>query len=205
MEMVNCFLIFMIPCMFVNQIYIFLNQVRSAHSNGICIHILDILCPLQRIHDHHQQEVAILSCWKSSSRSIHCELEQNAFFYIFVAHPIPMAFQFLVPRENSAATTATRLWTWFLSPESPFTNCITFQFQVLVRNVPPDSDESVSEHVEHFFCVNHPDHYLSHQVCICFLLQHWFTVYWTVKINILPPMLCKLGLTKCQKWAYGAV
>ncbi|KAK3023079.1 hypothetical protein RJ639_043094 [Escallonia herrerae] len=35
---------------------------------------------------------------------------------------------------------------------------------VLVRNVPPDPDESVSEHVEHFFCVNHPDHYLTHQV-----------------------------------------
>uniref|UniRef100_A0A2C9WN54 CSC1-like protein At4g02900 n=1 Tax=Manihot esculenta TaxID=3983 RepID=A0A2C9WN54_MANES len=38
------------------------------------------------------------------------------------------------------------------------------QFTVLVRNVPPDPDESVAEHVEHFFCVNHPDHYLSHQV-----------------------------------------
>jgi hypothetical protein len=34
-----------------------------------------------------------------------------------------------------------------------------------VRNVPPDMDESVSEHIEHFFCVNHPDHYLMHQVC----------------------------------------
>ncbi|KAK1277408.1 hypothetical protein QJS04_geneDACA003415 [Acorus gramineus] len=38
------------------------------------------------------------------------------------------------------------------------------QFTVVVRNVPPDPDESVSEHVEHFFCVNHPDHYLTHQV-----------------------------------------
>ncbi|XWS76446.1 hypothetical protein CRYUN_Cryun01aG0176800 [Craigia yunnanensis] len=38
------------------------------------------------------------------------------------------------------------------------------QFTVLVRNVPPDPDESASEHVEHFFCVNHPDHYLTHQV-----------------------------------------
>jgi hypothetical protein len=37
--------------------------------------------------------------------------------------------------------------------------------QVLVRNVPPDPDEPVSEHIEHFFCVNHPDHYLTHQVC----------------------------------------
>ncbi|KAK9681497.1 hypothetical protein RND81_10G007100 [Saponaria officinalis] len=38
------------------------------------------------------------------------------------------------------------------------------QFTVLVRNVPPDADESVSELVEHFFLVNHPDHYLTHQV-----------------------------------------
>ncbi|KVI10673.1 protein of unknown function DUF221 [Cynara cardunculus var. scolymus] len=38
------------------------------------------------------------------------------------------------------------------------------QFTVLVRNVPPDPDESVNELVEHFFLVNHPDHYLSHQV-----------------------------------------
>ncbi|XP_030544308.1 CSC1-like protein At3g21620 isoform X1 [Rhodamnia argentea] len=38
------------------------------------------------------------------------------------------------------------------------------QFTVLVRNVPPDPDESVSELVEHFFMVNHPDHYLTHQV-----------------------------------------
>lgn len=38
------------------------------------------------------------------------------------------------------------------------------QFTVLLRNVPPDPDESVSEHVEHFFYVNHPDHYLLHQV-----------------------------------------
>ncbi|KAG5246691.1 calcium permeable stress-gated cation channel [Salix suchowensis] len=38
------------------------------------------------------------------------------------------------------------------------------QFTVLVRNVPPDPDETVSELVEHFFLVNHPDHYLTHQV-----------------------------------------
>ncbi|KAK2988602.1 hypothetical protein RJ640_026099 [Escallonia rubra] len=38
------------------------------------------------------------------------------------------------------------------------------QFTVLVRNVPPDPDESVGELVEHFFLVNHPDHYLTHQV-----------------------------------------
>ncbi|XWS12875.1 hypothetical protein CRYUN_Cryun37aG0127900 [Craigia yunnanensis] len=38
------------------------------------------------------------------------------------------------------------------------------QFTVLVRNVPPDPDESVSESVEHFFLVNHPDNYLTLQV-----------------------------------------
>ncbi|KAK8269518.1 hypothetical protein V6Z12_D11G134700 [Gossypium hirsutum] len=37
------------------------------------------------------------------------------------------------------------------------------QFTVLVRNVPPDPDETVSEHIEHFFRVNHPDSYLTHQ------------------------------------------
>ncbi|CAI0579023.1 unnamed protein product [Linum tenue] len=37
-------------------------------------------------------------------------------------------------------------------------------FTVLVRNVPADPDESVTDHVEHFFCVNHPEHYLLHQV-----------------------------------------
>ncbi|KAH9744861.1 CSC1-like protein [Citrus sinensis] len=35
---------------------------------------------------------------------------------------------------------------------------------VLMRNVPPDPDESVTQLVEHFFLVNHPDHYLTHQV-----------------------------------------
>ncbi|KAL8130235.1 hypothetical protein V2J09_019390 [Rumex salicifolius] len=38
------------------------------------------------------------------------------------------------------------------------------QFTVLVRNVPPDEDESISELVEHFFLVNHPDHYLTYQI-----------------------------------------
>ncbi|KAL2481724.1 CSC1-like protein [Abeliophyllum distichum] len=64
------------------------------------------------------------------------------------------------------------------------------QFSVLVRNVPPDPDESVSEHVEHFFCVNHPDHYLTHQIVynankLAKLvekkksLHNWYTYYQT--------------------------
>ncbi|MBA0741774.1 hypothetical protein Gogos_014902 [Gossypium gossypioides] len=36
--------------------------------------------------------------------------------------------------------------------------------KVLVRNVPPDPDESVTELVQHFFLVNHPHHYLSYQL-----------------------------------------
>ncbi|KAE8681593.1 CSC1-like protein [Hibiscus syriacus] len=62
------------------------------------------------------------------------------------------------------------------------------QFTVLVRNIPPDPDESVSEHVEHFFRVNHPDFYLTHQVVynankLAELvekkksLQNWYTYY----------------------------
>ncbi|KAJ6725209.1 PROTEIN OSCA1, partial [Salix viminalis] len=45
------------------------------------------------------------------------------------------------------------------------------QFTVLVRNVPPDPDESVSELVEHFFLVNHPQHYLTHQNGHLFVLS----------------------------------
>ncbi|KAK4347614.1 hypothetical protein RND71_033953 [Anisodus tanguticus] len=37
------------------------------------------------------------------------------------------------------------------------------QYTVLVRNGLPDADESGSECVEHFFLVNHQDHYLMHQ------------------------------------------
>jgi len=46
--------------------------------------------------------------------------------------------------------------------------------KVLVRNIPPDTDESVGELVEHFFLVNHPDNYLTHQVgfyCIHYITR----------------------------------
>jgi hypothetical protein len=39
-----------------------------------------------------------------------------------------------------------------------------------VRNISPDPDESISELVEHFFLVNHPDHYLTHQVNIAMVI-----------------------------------
>lgn len=35
---------------------------------------------------------------------------------------------------------------------------------MLVRNIPVDPHESICELVEHFFKVNHPDHYLTFQV-----------------------------------------
>ncbi|KAI3741020.1 hypothetical protein L1987_58684 [Smallanthus sonchifolius] len=38
------------------------------------------------------------------------------------------------------------------------------QFTVLVKNIPPDDQESVSDTVENFFLVNHHDNYLTHQV-----------------------------------------
>lgn len=36
--------------------------------------------------------------------------------------------------------------------------------QVVVRNVPHVSGQSLSETIDHFFQTNHPDHYLCHQV-----------------------------------------
>ncbi|XP_019169582.1 PREDICTED: protein OSCA1 [Ipomoea nil] len=39
------------------------------------------------------------------------------------------------------------------------------QYTVLVRNVPPDPDESYSESVEHFFLVNHQDYLTNQVVC----------------------------------------
>ncbi|KAJ9543360.1 hypothetical protein OSB04_023067 [Centaurea solstitialis] len=81
------------------------------------------------------------------------------------------------------------------------------QFTVLVRNIPPDDDESVSEHVKHFFRVNHPDHYLLHQVVYNAnalagmvatkkTLQNWLT-YYTNKFERHPD---KRPMTKTGFW-----
>ncbi|XP_057415574.1 CSC1-like protein At1g62320 isoform X2 [Lotus japonicus] len=48
------------------------------------------------------------------------------------------------------------------------------QFSVLVRNIPPDADESVSELVEHFFLVNHPENYLTHQIVFLYPREEKF-------------------------------
>ncbi|KAL2495431.1 Calcium permeable stress-gated cation channel 1 [Forsythia ovata] len=76
---------------------------------------------------------------------------------------IVMAYAFTfwacyILRKEYATVTAMRLH--FIASERRRPD----QFTVLVKNVPPDPDESVSESVEHFFLVNHPDHYLTHQV-----------------------------------------
>lgn len=52
-------------------------------------------------------------------------------------------------------------------------NQLQILVQVLVKNVPADPDESVSAHVDHFFVVNHPDHYLTHQVCHNIVVQYF--------------------------------
>lgn len=46
-----------------------------------------------------------------------------------------------------------------------------------MRNIPPDPDESISELVEHFFLVNHPGHYLTHQVIIIYNIIHEYSCY----------------------------
>ncbi|GAQ91055.1 early-responsive to dehydration stress-related protein [Klebsormidium nitens] len=40
------------------------------------------------------------------------------------------------------------------------------QFTVLTRQVPPSATETISEHVEHFFTVQHPHTYLTHRVVV---------------------------------------
>lgn len=42
--------------------------------------------------------------------------------------------------------------------------------QVVVRNVPDMPGHSVPDTVDQFFKTNHPEHYLCHQVNICFVL-----------------------------------
>ncbi|KAL5569150.1 hypothetical protein UlMin_025725 [Ulmus minor] len=60
---------------------------------------------------------------------------------------------------------AFTFWTCYvLKREYENVAKMRLHFLVLVQNVPPDPDESVSQLVEHFFLVNHPDHYLTHQV-----------------------------------------
>nr|KJB42062.1 hypothetical protein B456_007G134700 [Gossypium raimondii] len=51
------------------------------------------------------------------------------------------------------------------------------QFTVLVRNVPPDPDETVSEHIEHFFRVVYNANKLAKLVQKKKSLQNWYTYY----------------------------
>lgn len=56
-----------------------------------------------------------------------------------------------------------------------------------MRNIPPDPDESIGELVEHFFLVNHPDHYLTHQVIFIFyslvFMLHWIFLSGQFKVH----------------------
>ncbi|KAK1424005.1 hypothetical protein QVD17_19316 [Tagetes erecta] len=63
------------------------------------------------------------------------------------------------------------------------TNLFGHQFTVLVRNVPSDPDESVSEHVDHFFRVNHPDQYFLHKACKSEANHEGFWGLWGEKID----------------------
>ncbi|KAK9733554.1 hypothetical protein RND81_04G074900 [Saponaria officinalis] len=77
--------------------------------------------------------------------------------HIFVAYASTLWTCYMLYKEYEIVT-AMRLEFIAVADRRPD------QFSVLVRNVPPDPDESVNGHVEHFFRVNHPDHYLLHQV-----------------------------------------
>ncbi|CAN8246303.1 unnamed protein product [Cochlearia groenlandica] len=77
--------------------------------------------------------------------------------HILMAYAFTIWTLYMLMKEYE---TVTNMRLQFLASEARRPD----QFTVLVRNVPPDPDESVSELVEHFFLVNHPDHYLTHQV-----------------------------------------
>lgn len=73
-------------------------------------------------------------------------------------------FSFSLVQKNWDLLCYNVLNRFFLSAGSNLVSDIILSVKVLVKNVPPDPDESVCELVEHFFLVNHPEHYLSHQV-----------------------------------------
>ncbi|CAN1243612.1 Calcium permeable stress-gated cation channel 1 [Linum perenne] len=82
--------------------------------------------------------------------------------HLFWAH-ILMAYAFtfwtlFILFKEYAQVTSMRLQFLTLEDRRPD------KFTVLVRNVPSEPHESMTEHVEHFFLVNHPDHYLMNQV-----------------------------------------
>ncbi|XP_016478025.2 hyperosmolality-gated Ca2+ permeable channel 1.2-like [Nicotiana tabacum] len=82
---------------------------------------------------------------------------QRFWTHIIMAYAITVWTCYVLQREY-AKVAAMRLL--FLASEKRRPD----QFTVLVRNVPPDTHESVGECVEHFFLVNHTEHYLTHQV-----------------------------------------
>ncbi|XP_014509078.1 calcium permeable stress-gated cation channel 1 [Vigna radiata var. radiata] len=93
---------------------------------------------------------------KLSISNVHKE-SQRFWAHIVVAYAFTFWTCYILSKEYEKVA-AMRLQ--FLASEKRRPD----QFTVLVKNIPPDPDESVSENVEHFFLVNHSDNYLTHQV-----------------------------------------
>lgn len=158
---------------FPNEKLVIFFQVLSTRDDGLCIHILDFLYFVQRIQDNINNETAFSCLWKLSAWSVH-----GGCHTYFVDHKCYecLYIQCLVSYQF-----------WFLT-------------WVLVKNIPPDPDESVDEHVEHFFRMNHPDHYLSHQVCTVleYLCTKYFSI-WQAKIYHFSFCLCYV-VKVCVVW-----
>ncbi|CAI9292517.1 unnamed protein product [Lactuca saligna] len=77
--------------------------------------------------------------------------------HVAMAYVVTIWTCFMLKKEYE---TIANMRFYFLQSEKPRAD----QFTVLVKNVPRDVDETLSETVQHFFLVNHHDNYLTHQV-----------------------------------------
>ncbi|KVI09372.1 protein of unknown function DUF221 [Cynara cardunculus var. scolymus] len=87
----------------------------------------------------------------------HAGLDSAVYLRIYL---LGYATSLLLPESSKEYETIANMRFYFLQSEKHRPD----QFTVLVKNVPPDAHESVSEMVQHFFLVNHHDNYLTHQV-----------------------------------------
>lgn len=69
--------------------------------------------------------------------------------------------------------------------------------QILCRCIPEDPDEPIATHVDHFFRVNHPDHYLLSQVNSHNLNSYMF-------VQKFSPSLFSLCSMRSKAWVLGA-
>nr|GEY42388.1 calcium permeable stress-gated cation channel 1-like [Tanacetum cinerariifolium] len=77
--------------------------------------------------------------------------------HVAVAYVVTIWTCFMLKKEYE---TVANMRFYFLQSEEHRPD----QFTVLVKNIPPDAHESVSDVVQDFFLVNHHDNYLTHQV-----------------------------------------